>query len=129
MEGVVKLDPQSSVPLFQQIAAAIEGQILTGELLAGDFIPSVRDLALTLVVNPNTVAKAYQHLQTMKLVTLERGKGLRVVKINAPIVDSRRQALLDAKVEELLTFAFTLGFSRQDVVKLVESPHDRGHRA
>ena len=124
----MKLDPQSSVPLFQQIAAAIEGQILTGELHAGDFIPSVRDLALTLVVNPNTVAKAYQHLQTMKLVTLERGKGLRVVRIHAPLVDSRRHALLAAKVEELLTFAFTLGFSRQDVVKLVESPHDRGHR-
>ena len=124
----MKLDPKSPVPLFQQIATNIERQILTAELVAGAFIPSVRDLAVALVVNPNTVAKAYQHLQVMKLVAPERGKGLRVVGINEQKVESRRHKLLAAKVAELLSFAAALGFSAQDVANLVEvslEPADR----
>ncbi len=125
----MKLDPKSSVPLFQQIADGIERRILIGELAAGAFIPSVRDLALALVVNPNTVAKAYQHLQVMKLVAPDRGKGLRVVGINEQKVENRRHKMLAAKVAELLAYAVALGFTPQDIANLLEDSSEHTNRA
>lgn len=121
----MKIDPKSSVPLFQQIVDAIERRILTGELVAGAFIPSVRDLAVELVVNPNTVAKAYQQLQVLKLVAFERGRGLRVVGIKEQKSDDRRHAMLATKVDELLAYAAELGFTNEDVATLITSEERR----
>ncbi|MES2964016.1 MAG: GntR family transcriptional regulator, partial [Bdellovibrionota bacterium] len=62
------IDPTSQTPIFQQIVDELEKRILTGELSAGDFLPSVREFAVANSVNPNTIAKAYQQLQSLGLV-------------------------------------------------------------
>ncbi len=114
------LDPSSGVPLFQQIASEIERQILTGGLAEGDFIPSVRDFAVTHAVNPNTVAKAYLLLQERELVSAVRGKGLMVAKVKASRRERRRDELVAAKLDELVEVGRVFGFSARDLARLLQ---------
>lgn len=117
----MRLDTKSDVPIFQQIVDQIERQVLTGQLAAGDFIPSVRELAVKLVVNPNTVAKAYLLLQQKRLVEPVRGKGLVVNGIKDGAADKRRDELLQAKAKEAVSYCADLGFSTKDLVAAIRS--------
>ena len=59
----VRVRPESPVPIYEQIASQMIFAVARGDLVAGDLVPSVRDLAAQLVVNPNTVVRAYQELE------------------------------------------------------------------
>jgi len=76
----MRIDPASSTPIFRQIAAAIRGAIAAGVYRPGDTIPSIRASALDLLVNPNTVARAYAELEREGLITPERGLGMVVAR-------------------------------------------------
>ncbi|MBM4321831.1 MAG: GntR family transcriptional regulator, partial [Deltaproteobacteria bacterium] len=60
---LIKIDPQSAEPIFEQIVFQVKGSVARGELLQGDRLPSVRELAKELSVNPNTVIRAYEALE------------------------------------------------------------------
>ncbi|MEK7356917.1 MAG: GntR family transcriptional regulator, partial [Bdellovibrionota bacterium] len=61
------IDPTSQTPIFQQIIDELERRIITGVIKTDEFLPSVREFAVSNAVNPNTVAKAYQQLQVLGL--------------------------------------------------------------
>ena len=71
--------PSSGVPIYRQILDQVRAQIATGRLAAGEFLPSVRQVAGELAVNPMTVSKAYSLLERDGVVELVRGQGMRVV--------------------------------------------------
>lgn len=85
----MRLDPNSSVPLFQQIAAYIRGAVAAGLHRPGEPVPSVRVLALDLTVNPNTVQRAYETLEREGLIESRKGLGMYVTRNGAD--SARRQ--------------------------------------
>ena len=72
----MRIDPASDTPLFQQIASAIRQAVAAGIYRPGDTIPSIRATALALLVNPNTVARAYDVIEREGLISAERGVGM-----------------------------------------------------
>ena len=75
---ILAVQPQSPVPIYEQIVSQIIFTIAADGLEPGSLIPSVRELAQQLVVHPNTVARAYQELERAGVVTPRRGRGMEV---------------------------------------------------
>ena len=73
---IFHIQPDSPVPIYEQIVAQVTFAVAAGSLRPGDFIPSVRDLANDLVINPNTVAKAFVELEEQGVVEARRGRGM-----------------------------------------------------
>lgn len=70
------VDPHSHVPIYEQIIEHIHGRIATGAIQPDEPLPSIRALALELLVNPNTVQRAYQELERQGLVYMRKGLGV-----------------------------------------------------
>jgi GntR family transcriptional regulator len=71
----LRVDPRLSVPVYQQVVDGIKAAVASGLLRPGDRLPSVRELALELTINHNTVAKAYQELERERVIEVIRGRG------------------------------------------------------
>src|SRR4051812_15843065 len=70
--------PTSGVPIYRQLVDQVRRNVASGRLQVGDFLPSVRSVALELEINPMTVSKAYSLLEREQVVELVRGQGMRV---------------------------------------------------
>src|SRR5262249_12286083 len=94
---VIHVDPAAAVPLWKQIEEGIRGAVASGDLRPGDPVPSVRDLARDLRINPATVARAYQQLREEGLLAVRRGEGT-FVSSRPPVVPrgERIKTLRDA---------------------------------
>src|SRR6266704_5231663 len=71
----LSLDPRSGVPVYRQIIDQVQGGIASGTLVAGDQLPTVRQLAVDLAINPNTVMRAYRELELGGLLETQQGTG------------------------------------------------------
>ncbi len=109
------LNPRSPIPLYEQIANRVRLAIASGELRPATALPSVRQLATQLRVNPATVVQAYRDLETEGFVEMRQGAGtfVREVAPQARARERARQAV--ALVREMLAQAGRLGVSRQDL--------------
>ena len=128
MKRLLKVDPSEAAPIWRQIEEGVRRLVAYGAMRPGDPVPSVRDLARDLQVNPATVAKAYQRLADAGVLAVRRGEGTFVS--NAPpalegVVKSR--ALRDGAVR-YASLAVTLGSSRDDAVEEVRSAWPKGGR-
>jgi len=89
----IHVSPNSGVPIYRQLMDQLRAQVAGGRIAAGDFLPSVRQVAEELQVNPMTVSKAYSLLERDGIVELVRGQGMRVKDI-ATNGKVRREAIL-----------------------------------
>lgn len=111
----IRIDSNSGLPIYRQIAAQIEQAVLAGVLQGGDKLPGVRELAVELAVNPATVAKAYEELQQSGVIEQPRGRGTFV--LGRPVLDaSQRLRRLGAAAESLLLEAERLGFTADEAI-------------
>src|SRR5438128_2184037 len=95
------LDPKSGVPIYRQIQDQVRYGIAAGKLRPGEQLPTVRQLAVDLSVNPNTVIKAYTELERQGVLTTEQGSGTYVAPQPAVTLDAKnRQAKLRALCAE-----------------------------
>src|SRR2546428_9044943 len=98
-------NPSSGVPIYLQLMEQVKHAIETGALRPGEQLPGIRPLAEELVINPNTVAKAYRELQHEGLIELRHGAGAFVSRGGATkkVTDALRagQAIVDSAVERL----------------------------
>ena len=102
-------------PIGRQIGDAVRMKIATGELEPGDQLPSVRGLAQQLMVNPNTVAKAYAELTTEGWLESRQGLGLYVAAPRQRLSDAERERRLDDAVDRFAHDVIPLGFETDEV--------------
>ncbi|GAA5029099.1 GntR family transcriptional regulator [Microbacterium fluvii] len=117
---LLRVDPNSDVPLFAQISASVRADAAAGRLRAGDRLPAAREVADGLGVNLHTVLRAYQELRDEGLVDMRRGRGAVVTDAAAPL------AALRDDVAALVRKAREAGLSPEALASLVkETSHDR----
>lgn len=105
------------VPIYQQIVDQIQFRIMSGQLHAGDELPTIRGLAESLRVNPNTVARAYRELESEGLVEKRRTTGTFVAELPERGSVAQRRRLLTPQLEKLIIQSRQLGFSMEDVIE------------
>ena len=124
------LQPDSSVPIYEQIVSQITFHIASGALEVGTRIPSVRELRDQLVVNPNTVARAFQELERGGVVAARRGRGMEVTPDAPELCRRRRQEVVRGRIREALREAASSALTAEEIRKLVddELAHVNGQR-
>jgi GntR family transcriptional regulator len=110
----------SPVPLYEQIVAQVTFSIASGALEPGLLIPSVRELAQQLRLNPNTVARAVQELERQGIVTARRGLGMEVTPEAPAVCRAKRQEVVRGRIREALREAASSALPPDDIRKLVE---------
>jgi GntR family transcriptional regulator len=109
----------SRAPIYQQLAQQIREAIARGELQPEAILPSVRQLSRELVVNPNTVARAYTELQREGLLVSRSGRGIYVAQPRNDLTRTARDRKLTEQLDRWLTEAVHLGYSAEEVLRLV----------
>ncbi len=120
-----RLDPRSSQPIFEQIAFRVKTAVACNELAPGERLPSVRELAKELAINPNTVARAYDALEAQGVIVRRQGSGCFVAERSQALAKAERVRRLDEALERALTEAFHLGFEPGEVLARVEAKLER----
>ncbi len=114
------VDPRSPTPLYAQIAARLRVAVASGELKPGDALPSVRQLAGKLRINPATVVQAYRELEVEGLVSTKQGAGSFVLDVSADKRQKDRQTEARRLVREMLSTAASLGIPTADLRAAIE---------
>ena len=111
---MIHLDYRDVRPIYAQIMDGFKEQISSGILLPGEKLPSVRELAASLAINPNTIQRSYRQLEMDGWIVTVPGKGCFVCSDQRPAEEERKRLLasLDASVEALLAF----GVSRDALI-------------
>ena len=104
------------VPIYQQIVEQIQYRIMSGQLRAGDELPTIRGLAEELRVNPNTVARAYRELENDGLVEKRRTTGTFVSELPETRSLAERRRLMVPHLDKLIIQSRQLGFTIDDVL-------------
>ncbi|WP_349408802.1 GntR family transcriptional regulator [Pseudalkalibacillus sp. SCS-8] len=105
---------QSTKPIYSQLADRINRQILRGELKPGDKLPSVREMALQVNVNPNTVQRTYRELEGMEIVESRRGQGTFVTE-NEEILNAMRERLKKDEISQFVEGMHAMGYKNEEI--------------
>jgi GntR family transcriptional regulator len=109
------IDTRSGVPFYRQIIEQVKHAIARGRLGPGDQLPTVRQLAVDLSVNPNTVIRGYRELEIEGVLETHQGSGTFVSRKRPEIDQLEQQRMLDQILTEMLVRAASYGFSVEDV--------------
>ena len=121
----INLDLKSGVPFYRQVIDQVKAAIATESLSPGDRLPTVRQLAVDLSINPNTVSRAYTELELTGLVETQMGSGTFVGNRLVKPDDVEQRRMLDQLCQEFLSRASTLGFTLDDVLQNLEQRRQR----
>ena len=125
--NVVAIDARDPTPIYAQLERGLRAAIAAGRLRAGDQLPTVRQLAVELRVNANTVARVYAELERADVLETRRGVGSFVratpAKARPPVEHERR---LRAFVTRVLGDAAAAGFTPKDVISELETHRKEG---
>lgn len=114
------LDAKSGVPFYRQIIDQVQFAIADNRLSCGDRLPTVRQLAVELKINPNTVARAYQELEIRGVVNTQMGSGTYVGNEQITISAVERRRMLDQICTELLSRASSYGLTLEEVIEALQ---------
>lgn len=120
-----RVDPASGEPLFAQIVGSVKQAVATGRLAPGEKLPSVRELARELVINPNTIAKAYEALEAQGVTRSRHGAGTFVAEHRTVVAADEQARRLREGLDALLTDAVHLGLAEDDVRREFEAALER----
>jgi GntR family transcriptional regulator len=120
----IQVSAQDGVPIYQQIVNQVKYLVASGRLEAGDEIPPIRVLAEQLVVNPNTVARAYLELEHAGMVTKRHGSGTYISEQSSPLPRREKLKILTRRVDSLLAEAGHLDVELDAIVELLRERHN-----
>jgi len=115
--GTFQIDSKSGVPFYRQIIEQVQFAISRGALVSGDRLPTVRQLAVDLSINPNTVIRAYRQLEIEGVLETHQGSGTFVGTQKPRVDELEQQRMLDQILTELLARASGYGFNLDDVLE------------
>src|SRR2546429_3524838 len=110
-----QLDLRSGVPVYRQIIDQVLVAVATGACTGGDQLPTVRQLAVDLSINPNTVIRAYRELEIRGVLETQQGTGTFISHKKIPRDDAERQRRLNQLIGEFIARAGSAGFTVEEV--------------
>ncbi|MDQ0353074.1 GntR family transcriptional regulator [Alkalibacillus filiformis] len=122
----ILLNPTSNKPIYEQIIQQVKERILQGVVVAGDKVPSVREMSAQLTVNPNTVSKAYKELEREGIFVTFRGKGTFISEDVHELVQEREVKLLKEQAEKLVQSAKQAGISKEEMKQWIDELFQQG---
>jgi GntR family transcriptional regulator len=112
----VTLNSRARIPVYKQIVEQIKQQVAGNQLKAGEKLPTVRELAQTLGINPATVARAYQELEQENILGASRRRGTLVLGDSGnPLGETLRQSRLNSTINALLVESLSQGYSPEEI--------------
>ena len=118
------ISTKDGVPIYLQIVNQVKYLVAAGRLAPGEEIPAIRILAEELVVNPNTVAKAYHELEREGVVTKRHGSGTFISDNGSPLARRERTKILTQRIDALLAEARHMDVPLKEIIDLVRDRHD-----
>jgi GntR family transcriptional regulator len=128
-----RLDLRSGVPVYRQLIDQVLGAIASGALAPGDRLPTVRQVAVDLAINPNTVVRAYKELEIRGVLTTQQGTGTFISTNQTKPDEVERQRRLNQMVSEVVARAGAEGYTLEELIEmlmalLAERPRDPATR-
>jgi GntR family transcriptional regulator len=117
----IRIETTSRNPIYQQIMYQVREEVARGKLIPGEKLPSVRELSRTLVVNPNTIARAYTELEREGTLVTRPGLGVFVAEISQELTLETRLKRLLEKIDQLLIEAIHFGFTQEELIDLLNT--------
>jgi GntR family transcriptional regulator len=124
---LIRVDPTSAEPLFEQVVFAVKSAVARGAAAPGERLPSVRELARDLRINPNTVVRAYEALEADGVIVRRQGAGCFLSHGGPELAATERRRQLHELLRRAATEAFHLGFSAADVERALKQCLDQIH--
>lgn len=121
----IHVSPNDGVPIYQQIVNQMRYLAASGRLTAGEQLPPVRKLAEQILVNPNTVARAYRELEQAGVIESRQGSGSFVAEKVSPLSRRERTRILNERIDMLLAEASQMDIAVETVVKLLRQRGDK----
>ena len=109
----------SALPIYLQVANAIKRDIITGKLELGEKLPSVRELAISCTINPNTVSRVYKELEMEDVCFTKRGMGTFVTQ-DMEKVKAMKKEMAGTLVYEFLEGMKQLGYTQEEAIRVLE---------
>ena len=116
----IRISAADGIPIYLQIVNQVKYLVASGRIATGEELPPIRTLAEKLVINPNTVARAYRELESAGIVEKRRTAGTYVSDQGSPLARRERLKILTDRIDALLVEARQMDIPYDDVVKLIE---------
>lgn len=116
----MKVNFDASKPIYEQIIDQVKKMIVRGELEPGGKLPSQRDMAKMIEVNPNTIQRAYREMEVLELVETRRGKGTFVKEDESMFVNIKNEMARDA-ASKFVKEMKSLGYTTEEILKWIKS--------
>jgi GntR family transcriptional regulator len=117
----IRISSSDGVPIYRQIANQVKYLVAVGRLSVGEQLPTVRALAERLLVNPNTVARAYRELETEGVIASRQGSGAFVAGNGSPLAAKDKQKLLQERIDVLLAEASHLNVDVSTLIRILRN--------
>jgi GntR family transcriptional regulator len=118
---MITIETSGFIPIYEQIKKGVKGDISLGVLKPNEVLPSIRDLAAELVVNPNTVARAYRELELEGFITTRKGKASFVAENSSSLIQGEKARLLEDAFDRAIAEARKFGLDAAEIRGIVES--------
>lgn len=115
----IHITTHDKVPIYLQVVNQIKYQVAAGRLTAGEELPPIRVLAEKLIVNPNTIARAYRELELAGIVEKRRTAGTYITDQGSPLARRERMKILSERIDQLLAEARQMDVDLEDLIKLM----------
>lgn len=117
----IVIQPQGTLAIYEQIVNQLKNVIVTGELKAGEALPSIRGLAGELQVSVITTKRAYEELEQEGLIRSVAGKGFYVCEYNTDYLREKQLMMLESRLGEWIAEAKAAGLDLQEIVEMAEA--------
>lgn len=121
---LIQIDVRSRIPIYEQIINSIKQMSLSGVLSADEKLPSVRELARDMTINPNTIQKAYQELERQGIIYVKRGQG---TFVNPNIKAKNREekmSNLKEVINNIVIESIYLGISKEELIEIIKDIYE-----
>jgi GntR family transcriptional regulator len=120
-EFAFHLDSHSGVPVYRQLIDQVLGAVAMGALVTGDQLPTVRQVAVDLAINPNTVVRAYREMEIRGILDTQQGAGTFIAEMKEAVPQQARERQLAQLTSEFAARAGASGFSLDELMKALRA--------